>query len=258
MIWFYILSLVIALGLFLFQIIFDKRRSVIQYVLIIGIIIANGGYVAFAGAQNLSEALLAVKITYVGGCFVPLLYCLTICEVCHIRIPKAVKCALYSVQSAIFAMVCTAGNGPYYYRKAEFYIENGIRHLDKVYGPLHMIFTASILGYGFMALAACIYAMKTERPVDRKSLMLLVHIFAFTAIVYEINTKVFSDIIVIPMMYTAMCIVSMHSVNRANFYTVEENKDIVDKHLGKFGFITFDNKLRYMGCNEKAELIFPE
>ena len=69
MIWFYILSLVIALGLFLFQIIFDKRRSVIQYVLIIGIIIANGGYVAFAGAQNLSEALLAVKITYVGGCF---------------------------------------------------------------------------------------------------------------------------------------------------------------------------------------------
>lgn len=258
MIWFYILSLVIALGLFLFQIIFDKRRSVIQYVLIIGIIIANGGYVAFAGAQNLSEALLAVKITYVGGCFVPLLYCLTICEVCHIRIPKAVKCALYSVQSAIFAMVCTAGNGPYYYRKAEFYIENGIRHLDKVYGPLHMIFTASILGYGFMALAACIYAMKTERPVDRKSLMLLVHIFAFTAIVYEINTKVFSDIIVIPMMYTAMCIVSMHSVNRTNFYTVEENKDIVDKHLGKFGFITFDNKLRYMGCNEKAELIFPE
>ena len=147
MIWVYILSLVIALGLFLFQIIFDKRRSVIQYVLIIGIIIANGGYVAFAGAQNLSEALLAVKITYVGGCFVPLLYCLTICEVCHIRIPKAVKCALYSVQSAIFAMVCTAGNGPYYYRKAEFYIENGIRHLDKVYGPLHMIFTASILGY---------------------------------------------------------------------------------------------------------------
>ncbi len=258
MIWFYVLSLVIALGLFLFQIAFDKRRSVIQYVLVIGIIIANGGYVAFAGAQNLSEALLAVKITYVGGCFVPLLYCLTICEVCHIRVPTAVKCGLYTLQSLIFAMVCTAGHGTYYYRKADFYIENGIRHLDKVYGPLHVVFTVSIIGYGLMALIVSVYAHRTERFVDRKSLKLLVYIFAAAAVVYEINTKVFTDIIVIPMVYTMMCIVSMHCVNRANFYTVEENKDIVDMHLGSNGFITFDNKLRYMGCNEKAEHIFPE
>ena len=154
MIWFYLLSLVIAFGLFMFQIIFDKRRSVIQYVLIIGVIFANGGYVAYAGAENLSEALLAVKITYVGGCFIPLLYCLTICEVCRIRVRNTVKCILYTIQSVIYAMACTAGKGTLYYKEVNFYIENGIRHLEKTYGPFHMFFTLSMFSSFFFELCS--------------------------------------------------------------------------------------------------------
>ena len=40
-----------------------------------------------------------------------------------------------------------AGSGTLYYKEVNFRIENGIRYLDKVYGPLHMVFTISLLAY---------------------------------------------------------------------------------------------------------------
>ncbi|MDD6827061.1 MAG: histidine kinase N-terminal 7TM domain-containing protein, partial [Oscillospiraceae bacterium] len=64
--------------LFIFQIIYDRRNSVNQYIMLVCVIIANGGYLAQVCSQSLSEMLLAVRMSYVGGCFLPMLFFLTI------------------------------------------------------------------------------------------------------------------------------------------------------------------------------------
>ena len=90
MIGFYMCCFIISFCLFVFQIVIDRRKSVNQYIMLVCVIIANGGYLAQACSQNLSEILLAVKLSYVGGCFLPMLFFQTICEICHVKYAVAV------------------------------------------------------------------------------------------------------------------------------------------------------------------------
>ena len=71
---FYLVCFLLSFSLFLWQSVSDARQSVVQRTALLIVIISNGGYLALAGASNLTEAVLATKILYVAACFLPMLY----------------------------------------------------------------------------------------------------------------------------------------------------------------------------------------
>lgn len=62
----------------------NKKLNIYFLVICLIMTIANGGYIALAVSENVGEALLANKLSYLGGCFVPpitlLLGCTTAAE----------------------------------------------------------------------------------------------------------------------------------------------------------------------------------
>lgn len=85
---FYLVCFLLSFSLFLWQSVSDARQSVVQRTALLIVIISNGGYLALAGASNLTEAVLATKILYVAACFLPMFYFITVCEVCRVRISR--------------------------------------------------------------------------------------------------------------------------------------------------------------------------
>ena len=113
---FYILCLVAAFSLFLWQSVSDARQSVVQQTMLLVIIISNGGYAALAGAENLREAVLATKVLYTGACFLPMLYFITMCEVCRVHLSRFLLAGMTLLQTLLFGFVCTIGHNNLFYK----------------------------------------------------------------------------------------------------------------------------------------------
>ena len=113
---FYILCFVAAFSLFLWQSVSDARQSVVQQTMLLVIIISNGGYTALAGAENLREAVLATKILYTGACFLPMLYFITMCEVCCVHLNRFLLAGMTLVQTLLFGFVCTIGHNNLFHK----------------------------------------------------------------------------------------------------------------------------------------------
>ena len=258
MVVFYFCCLIISFCLFIFQIIYDRRNSVNQYIMLVCVIIANGGYLAQVCSQSLSEMLLAVKMSYVGGCFLPMLFFLTICEVCHVKVKPSVKNILYILQTLLYSGVCTIGVTDLYYIDPQFSVDNGLAHLTKTYGPLHKFYPITMYGYVTVSVIVGVYALAKKRSVHKKNLVYLLIFFILSTISYAVQKVSGLALEITPLIYTFLVSISMIYVHESNFFTVYENKDIVDKQLNKVGFVTFNKRFRYMGCNEIAEKIFPE
>ena len=258
MIYFYLSCFIMSFVLFLWQNISDERQSVTQHNMLIILIIANGGYLALAVATNLHEAVLAYKLLYTGGCFMPMLYFITVCEICHVNINRKIIWGMYILQIILFAGVCTIGWNQLYYRSVEFHLDSGIPYLTKEYGVLHMLYPVTMCGYFILAFIVVTYTLLKKQSVNRKGIMLMLICFLLAISCYIFERMSGSKIKVMPLAYVVLMTGSVGYAYQSNLFTIEENKSIINEQLSEVGFISFDRKMRYMGCNAFAEKIFPQ
>ena len=137
---FYFVCFLLSFSLFLWQSVSDARQSVVQRTALLIVIISNGGYLALAGASNLTEAVLATKILYVAACFLPMLYFITVCEVCRVRISRFLLAMMCSLQIVLYGMVCAIGHNDLLYRNIVFHADGQVVYLTKDYGPFHLLY----------------------------------------------------------------------------------------------------------------------
>lgn len=258
MIYFYLSCFIMSFVLFLWQNISDERQSVTQHNMLIILIIANGGYLALAVATNLHEAVLANKLLYTGGCFMPMLYFITVCEICRVNINRKIIWGMYILQIILFAGVCTIGWNQLYYRSVEFHLDSGIPYLTKEYGVLHMLYPVTMCGYFILAFIVVTYTLLKKQSVNRKGIMLMLICFLLAISCYIFERMSGSKIKVMPLAYVVLMTGSVGYAYQSNLFTIEENKSIINEQLSEVGFISFDRKMRYMGCNAFAEKIFPQ
>ena len=67
--------------------------------------LANGGYLSIAISTSLQEAVLANKIVYLGGCFVPPVLLFSICVICNYNVADWLRSLLYTYSFFIYAMI---------------------------------------------------------------------------------------------------------------------------------------------------------
>lgn len=256
--YFYLICFILAFILFLWQVLSDERRSVTQHILLAVVVIANGGYCALLHTSNLQEAILAQKIIYIGGCFLPMLYFITVCEICRVNIKRNVICVLYVIQGMIYGTVCTIGITDWYYKNVEFHKENGLVYLTKEYGPFHMLYVVSMYLYFALALAVVVRALYKRKSISTKGVVIMLVSF-FLAIVCYVGERMMGlKFEIMPMAYILLFAGSSFQSYQSNLFTVEENKNIIEEQLSEVGFIAFDRQLRYKGCNAYAQHVFPQ
>lgn len=229
MTYFYLVCFILAFILFVWQILSDERRSVTQHVMLLVLVIANGGYFAFMQASNLQEAVLAQKIIYIGGCFLPMLYFITVCEICHKRIPRGIISFLFVIQGALYAAVCTIGKNNWYYKDVVFHIKNGNSFLTKQYGPLHIFYLITMYVYLLLALWVVLTALYKKTSMSTKGIVIMMVSFFLAVAAYIGQRALGLEYEVMPIVYIILFFGSCIQSYRSNLYTIEENKNIVEE-----------------------------
>lgn len=152
---------------------FDQRKNRLFLALFGCVAVANSGYFLLAVCNSIREAEFANGLSYFGSAFAVLVMLLIIYDVC--RMPKCrwLHMVLMGISLAAF---CLAASGDWlglYYRSVSLENINGMTHLVKEYGPLHILYAIYLLSYMLFMVGIIAYAAKTKRLVSAKYTLFL-------------------------------------------------------------------------------------
>ena len=162
----FILSLLVA-GIYAG--IWRKRFSVFLTLNFSFIPIVNLGYYILASSQTVPEAILGIKISYLGV-YAHIFIMYAIFNLCNLNIKKSIKLILLGISTFFFLSSLSIGSSSIFYKSISGEIVGNNLILHKEYGILHTLYYIQILIYMVITICATIYAFRKKNDVSRCNL----------------------------------------------------------------------------------------
>lgn len=230
-------------------------RLIVIYLLVA---FSNLGYLALSVSTNIEEAILATKISYIGGIFLPFFVMIMFLELCKTEISYTISWIISLVNSIIMTLVLTIGYSDIYYKTQELIIINGVSKLNRTYGIAHNLrLIVLFLEITYMCYAA-VKAYRSNKQISLKTINAFLVIIALNLITFIFQTNFNKNLELMPVMYTISATVILYLNTRIEMYNASVTINSLVNKMEKYGYITFDNKYNYMGSNEFVREIFPE
>ena len=221
-------------------------------------IVANCGYLWSTFANDIGEAIIGLKVQYLGSiplCFFTFLLIATICQ---IKIPRVVKYLLGTASGIVLVLAMTVGRSQIFYKGIEFVKEENYSYLIKEYGPVHSLYIVLVMLYMIASLCIAIRALFTPVLVPGRMAFAIAMTEVLTIIIYFGERAIGLRYEFLPFAYSVS--VTICSVGFLKQYTYDADRvaiDIRDANKEN-GVILFDKKRRFLGCNDAIKSIFTE
>ncbi|MBO4280532.1 MAG: HD domain-containing protein [Lachnospiraceae bacterium] len=217
------------------------------------------GNLAMAISETKEEAILALKIAYIGGSFLVLMISMAIFNLCHIALHRAVRLVMFFVCSLMYLSALTIGQTQWFYKSCGYENRNGVGMLvNKVYGPCHTIFDALVIVFFAVSLAAMAYSYFRKKDVSKKIIVLLFIPEMLAVISFFGGRRITDKIELLPLAYVISQVVYLIIIRQVCLYDITDSGIDSMVQTGDKGFLSFDFRRHYLGCNETAAGIFPE
>ena len=236
----------------------DVRHSLSQFISVLAIIVADVGYIFLSRSRNIYEALLAEKITRIAGCFLPLFFFFMVCEVCHINIKKWIVLVMVSIQTVLYAAISFDLTSFTFFDNIKYCKDSLGSHITWDYGSLYKIYLVLIIIYFIGILGISMYSIKSNKSVNNKDLLRLMLSSLVVLIGIVVDRLMNMNTELMPLFYSIVMYGALTPIYNSNIYTVYENRNIINDQLADIGFIAFDTKMNYMGCDYYMTEIYPE
>ena len=238
--------------------IWHKRFDVNITLIFLLVPLSNLANVAVARSENINEAILGTKITYITGCFTILFIMFTILELCHFTIPKALQGSLVAVSMLLYLPVLTIGDSDIFYKSVDYTTKNGVSMLTgKEYGVFHTILYVWIFICFAVCIISLIYSHIRRNDVSHKIIYLLIVPVIVAMVSFFGGRMITKEIELIPAAYVFSQIFYLLIAYKLELYDINDSglESLVQK--GDTGFISIDFRLRYLGSNETAKEWLP-
>lgn len=239
----------VNLIIFMFR---DEGKKTSYYLKLLEIILAaaNCGYLVLGLSTTLSEAFLANKISYIGGCFMPPIMAFCMCSLCNIKIRNWVKrvCLLFSM--AVYIMVFTSGYTDFYYRTAELGNVYDATAIVNTHGPGYNFFYVILFGYLTADLVITYIAVK-QNKITKKNLCLLIIMQAMNICTFTVGRIINPLMEYMPALYAADGFIFNLIQADISKYNLED-KIYETSNLKRHGYIVFDKKYHITAVNDAA------
>ena len=250
----FILSLLVA-GIYAG--IWRKRFSVFLTLNFSFIPIVNLGYYILASSQTVPEAILGIKISYLGG-YAHIFIMYAIFNLCNLNIKKSIRLILLGISTFFFLSSLSIGSSSIFYKSISGEIVGNNLILHKEYGILHTLYYIQILIYMVITICATIYAFRKKNDVSRCDLRYMLACEAIPVLTFFIGRLFHLKVDLLPLSYVLSEAVLLMISRRIVLYDVTETVIETIALNGKTGFVSFDDSFNYLGSNQLAKNIYPE
>lgn len=254
-----VISILALINLIVFLFFFAKKNLSYYILGILALVaISNTGYLVLAMSETLNEAVIAKKITYIGGCFMPLMHLIMIFELCNINVRKWIKNLLLLFSFLIYGMTLSIGYSDIFYRSASLSKIGNATVINPVYGFGHIFFYILLYGYLLIGLSVLIYTLREQKSVSRKNLWALISMEITTIMIFFFERMLVHDLEVTPFINVVNGWIFLYLTRRIALYSLKDNISSSLEKQNNYGYIMFDNRRNYLGANALALDIFPE
>ncbi|MCR5687765.1 MAG: HD domain-containing protein [Lachnospiraceae bacterium] len=216
------------------------------------------GYMLQGNAGNMKGAVIATQIIYIGGCFLQLFILFFIFNICRIELSRWIRTALFAFSSVVYASTMTVGQMDFFYKSVYFDVADGNGVLVKEYGIMHTVFYVMVCLYFGAGIAAIIYSLVRKKQVPRTVIYLMLLPDVICILSYFAGRRIIKNVELVPLGYLLAEVIVLLIAYRVNLYDVADT--VIDSMVQErgIGYISFDFKCRYLGCNEVALELMPE
>ena len=259
MIFYYIITAILSMVNLVFLVYTYENKKANYYFMLSMVIMAlsNCGYLALAFSTQLNEAVLAHKISYIGGCFVPLITLFMICTICNVSIPGWIRYILYALSFGVYFMVLTIGYSDLYYSNLSLGKLGNATVLLHSYEAGHIPFYIILFGYMVAEVALLGYQLIKKRAVSKSKLWILSIMVILNISVFMVGRLINEDIEIMPVLYVIDGWILLYLQKKNMMYNLEDSIASTIQKQEVYGYIIFDDDKKYMGCNKVAQYVFP-
>ena len=197
----YGIMMLLALFMLIGYICIVQKKEAWLTVLFICIAVVNSGYFSLAVSSTIEEALLANRISYLGSVFLPIFMLMVMLDLIKIKYEKWFSSILVSIGSVVFFIAASPGYLDIYYKEVTLITVNGVSSLDKVYGPLHVIYLFYLVSFFAAMIGVAVYAAKKKKLNSIGRMTVLISAFSVNIGVWFIEQIVKFDFELLSVSY---------------------------------------------------------
>lgn len=254
---FYDIIFIVSVILSIFYIVIWQKHFDIHITIVFILVpIIDIGYFLLGHAHTLEEAIVANKLSYIGGCYLVLDILFVVCSLCDIKINRWIKLALLASATLIYFSALSVGYTDIFYKSITMETINGVIVFKKEYNYMHTAFYAFVIINFLLMIAALVYARIKKKQVSNRVIRLLYFPEIVCVISFFGGRMITKNIELLPLSYTLAQIIYIFIIYRLKLYDITDSAidSLVNK--GDTGFVSFDFKYRFLGSNETARNIF--
>lgn len=237
--------------------IWRKRFSLFLTLTFAFIPVINFGYYSIASSQNVAEAIVGIKISYLG-IFAHVFIMYAIFNLCNLNIKKSIRLTLLSISTLFFLSSLSIGSSTFFYKSISGELINKSLILNKEYGIVHTLYYIQMFIYMAITISVTIYAFRKKNDVSRHNLRYMLACETIPVLTFFLGRLLHLKVDLMPLSYVLSEIVLLMISRRIVLYDVTETVIETIAFNGKTGFVSFDDTFHYLGSNQIAKDIFPE
>lgn len=209
-------------------------------------------------SSTLETALWGNRFIYIGGCYTPLLLVVILFKLCNLDLPKVAAGAMTLYSTIVMCLVMTIGVSDMYYKEVRLVNEGGYSYLDKIYGPLHILYPIMMVFYGVFLLIFFLCAIKMRKKLAFRTVLGACIMGVLIIAAYAVEKVLELNFSFVSIGYLIAIFFIMQYFDHLNMYDLSSNIVNTMQQVKGYGYIVFDKKCRYISCNDSLKDIFPE
>ena len=228
--------------------IFHKHFDVNITILTILVPVINFGFVVMGNATDIKEAIVGLKLTYIGGCFVLISAMFLIFNICGVSFKSWQRALIVLISTGVYSTTLTIGYSDIFYKGlpslATF---GGASYItNKQYGFMHTVFYVMVAIYYAFTIFIIIYSFIKKKQVSRIILGLIV--LAVTIAVFGFfGSRIITSVVeILPITYNLGMVIYLIIASRLRLYDASDSVTDALVQKGNTGFVSFDYKMRYL------------
>jgi two-component system chemotaxis sensor kinase CheA len=240
----------------------EKRFNFIYC--LVGLFFYNLGYFVEMTGGNTEAGVVAIKLMYIGSCFMPAFFFFFIADYCELKIkPALYRIPMLAVAAFDYLLVATFDHhsliySGYYYDYAE-----PLKGMEVSPGPFYPL--ATIFSFLCVALTCAVLIKRLlEVKKGRGALALLViaslaPIFAQLIYVFLsfVATGPLAGINFAAFVFVGSNLILYATVLKSDLFDLAPKAYSITIDLIRDAFVVLDKDMNYIGCNRNARALFP-
>ena len=247
-----------AINLAVLSLRFQNQRNNYVYYSFYAILVANFGHWLLGFSETVEGAIIANKVNYLGGSFLPMFMFFALLKVCKMTIPKWLHLTLILMSFTICALAMTVGYFPAYYKTVEYVVQEGVGNYVATYGWAHGLFNAFLVSYVILDIWIIVRAIMHQKMVSLKNIAAMIIGEIATILSFFLARYLGSDMLVMPFIYVMDQVLLLYICNNVKWYDITECVIESIETESSCAYMSFSIDCAYLGANRIAKNFFPE